>query len=120
MKTVSLLSLLLLMSSVIISCSDSSASESNVNSRVVLPQTGKTIIVDVRTSQEWVNDGHADCAVNYPLDELSSKIETLKSYEKVVVVCRSGNRASAAKEMLEQSGIGVVENKGAWQNIDCK
>jgi rhodanese-related sulfurtransferase len=38
----------------------------------------------------------------------------------VIVVCRSGNRAGAAKEILERSGIKNVENKGAWQNIPCK
>ena len=80
----------------------------------------KTIIVDVRTVEEWVNDGHADCSVNYPLDELDKKTEALKAYDKVIVVCRSGSRADAAKEMLQQAGIKNVENKGAWQNIKCK
>ncbi len=34
-----------------------------------------SIIVDVRTTEEWQQDGHADCAVNYPLDQFESKIE---------------------------------------------
>lgn len=80
----------------------------------------KTIIVDVRTVEEWVNDGHADCSVNYPLDELDKKTEKLKAYDKVVLVCRSGSRAGVAKELLEQAGIKNVKNKGAWQNIECK
>lgn len=80
----------------------------------------KTIIVDVRTVEEWKEDGHANCSVNYPLDELDTKLATLKTYDKVIVVCRSGNRAKAAKEILEGAGIKHVENKGAWQNIDCK
>ncbi len=84
------------------------------------PNPGKTIIVDVRTPDEWNNDGHADCTVNYPLNELGTKIETLKAYEKVVLVCHSGSRAWQAKELLEEAGISNVENKGAWQNIDCK
>lgn len=80
----------------------------------------KTIIVDVRTVEEWVDDGHAGCSVNYPLQELDKKIESLKGYDKVIVVCRSGSRADVAMEMLQQAGIKNVENKGAWQNIDCK
>jgi phage shock protein E len=80
----------------------------------------KTIIVDVRTVEEWTDDGHAGCSVNYPLNELDKKIETLKGYDKVIVVCRSGSRADVAMEMLQQAGIKNVENKGAWQNIDCK
>lgn len=79
----------------------------------------KTIIVDVRTVGEW-NDGHADCSINMPLDQLASKIEELKSYNKVVLVCRSGARAGSAKSMLEGAGIANVENLGAWQNINCQ
>ena len=95
----------------------SNKTESNsIDSKVIT----KTIIVDVRTVEEWVNDGHADCSVNYPLDELDKKTEALKAYDKVIVVCRSGSRADAAKEMLQQAGIKNVENKGAWQNIKCK
>lgn len=80
----------------------------------------KTIIVDVRTVEEWEDDGHAGCSVNYPLQELDKKIESLKGYDKVIVVCRSGSRADVAMEMLQQAGIKNVENKGAWQNINCK
>ncbi|MCK9403646.1 MAG: rhodanese-like domain-containing protein [Chitinophagaceae bacterium] len=119
MKAVRFLSFLILLTATIISCSNSSANTDNTN-HTILPKPGKTIIVDVHTVEEWNNDGHADCTVNYPLDELSTKIETLKAYEKVIVVCCSGNRANAAKEMLEQSGIKDVENKGAWQDIACK
>jgi rhodanese-related sulfurtransferase len=79
----------------------------------------KDIIVDVRTPAEW-QDGHADCSVNIPLNELASKIEELKGYEKVTLVCRSGARASSAKSMLEGAGIRNVENLGPWQNVVCK
>ncbi len=121
MKTVKYLYLFVVLVGLITACSTSSRSCNNcaTDSNTVLPKSGKTIIVDVRTVDEWNNDGHADCSVNYPLDELSRKIETLKAYDKVIVVCRSGNRAKAAKELLEQSGIKEVENKGAWQNIAC-
>lgn len=83
-------------------------------------ETGKTIIVDVRTPEEWNNDGHAGCSVNYPLDELSTKIDILKAYDTVILVCRSGNRAAIAKTLLEKAGLQQVENKGAWQHIDCR
>lgn len=80
----------------------------------------KTIIVDVRTPREWEFDGHANCSVNYPLDDLATKIEELKGYDKVILVCRSGGRASYAQQLLQQAGIKQVENLGAWQNIQCK
>ncbi len=80
----------------------------------------KTIVVDVRTPDEWVNDGHANCTVNYPLDVFETKIDSLRQYDRIVLVCRSGSRANAAKNMLEDAGIKNVENKGSWQNIECK
>lgn len=77
------------------------------------------IIVDVRTPEEWNIDGHADCSINYPLNELDAKIEELKAYKKVILVCRSGNRAEQAKKMLNDAGYKYAENKGPWQNINC-
>lgn len=78
-----------------------------------------SIIVDVRSSNEWLYDGHAECSVNYPLDKLPAYIDSLKSYDKVVLVCRSGNRANYAMDLLKKAGIRNVENKGVWQNINC-
>lgn len=80
----------------------------------------KQIIVDVRTPEEWQTDGHADCSVNYPLDSFDHKIEELKKYDKVVIVCRSGARAGVAKSKLLGAGYSKeVENLGAWQNVTC-
>lgn len=81
----------------------------------------KEIIVDVRTVEEWNEDGHADCSVNYPLDKFESKIEELKKYDKVILVCRSGNRAGIAKAKLQNAGyLKEIENLGPWQNVTCK
>ena len=81
----------------------------------------KQIIVDVRTLEEWNNDGHADCTVHYPMDIFESKIEELKKYDKVIIVCRSGNRAGIAKQKLLDAGYSKeVENLGAWQNVTCE
>lgn len=80
----------------------------------------KQIIVDVRTIEEWNEDGHADCSVNYPLDQFASKIEELKTYDKVILVCRSGNRAGIAKGQLQSAGYTKeIENLGPWQNVTC-
>lgn len=79
-----------------------------------------TIIVDVRTTEEWEMDGHAECSVNYPLDEFEDKIEELKKYDKIVLVCRSGGRAGAAQAQLMRAGYKKeIENLGPWQNITC-
>jgi phage shock protein E len=81
----------------------------------------KEIIVDVRSEEEWNEDGHADCSVNYPLDQFADKIEELKKYDKVILVCRSGNRAGIAKAQLQAAGYTKeIENLGPWQNVTCK
>lgn len=98
--------------------SGSTAVESN--GTVPQPKAGETIIVDVRTVAEWENDGHANCSVNIPLDQLEARMGELKKDQKIVLVCRSGGRADTAKQMLEGAGFTQLENKGAWQNIDCK
>lgn len=77
------------------------------------------IIVDVRTPEEFEHDGHAACSVNYPLNELDKKVDDLKKYNHIVLVCRSGARAGVAKNMLESKGIKNIENKGPWQNATC-
>ncbi len=82
-------------------------------------KTTKEIIVDVRSPEEWEMDGHADCSVNYPLDQIKDKIEELKKYEHIVLVCRSGNRAGIAQRVLEGAGVKNVENLGPWQNVSC-
>jgi phage shock protein E len=79
------------------------------------------IIVDVRSIEEWNEDGHADCSVNYPLDQFASKLEELKKYDKVILVCRSGNRAGVAMSQLKGAGYTKeIENLGPWQNVTCK
>ena len=79
----------------------------------------KKIIVDVRTPEEWIEDGHATCTVNFPLDELTNHMDTLKQFQKIVLVCRSGNRAEQAKTILKDEGLNNIENGGSWTNIKC-
>ena len=79
----------------------------------------KSIIVDVRSVDEFNMDGHALCSVNYPLDQLESHIDTLREFDEIIMVCRSGNRVNMAMTILAQHGITNVVNKGPWQNINC-
>lgn len=85
------------------------------------PQTStKEIIVDVRSIEEWNEEGHAECSVNYPLDQFDNKIEELKKYDKIILVCRSGGRAGVAKSKLMSAGYSKeIENLGPWQNVTC-
>ncbi len=76
---------------------------------------GGAVIIDVRTPGEF-KSGHKKGSVNIPLQNLSSKISKYKNKE-VIVVCKSGMRASSAKRMFEQEGIKCY-NAGAWQSLN--
>lgn len=100
--------------------SATSAAGSSVAQQPVAGNTAKTIVVDVRTLEEWNGDGHADCTINIPLQEFEQRMSELKGYGKVVLVCRSGGRAGKAKDLLVSTGYTNVENLGAWQNVKCQ
>lgn len=61
-------------------------------------------IVDVRAQDEYMQE-HIPGSQNIPLDELSNAVARLKSQNKVIVSCRSGNRAGQACSQLEQLGL---------------
>ena len=63
-----------------------------------------TFLLDVRTPEEW-QDYHVDGATLIPLDELESRVDELPQDEEIVVVCRSGNRSQAGRDILRQAGI---------------
>lgn len=73
-------------------------------------------LVDVRTPNEFAG-GSALGAVNIPLDKVSSQLSKFKGSSNIVVFCRSGNRSSQAKSILNQNGFDNVINGGTWQNV---
>lgn len=122
-----LIAAVLFSASMATACNSTSTSANQVASANVSDTTKpnnespkSAIIVDVRTVEEWNGDGHANCSVNIPLSDLSSKIEDLKKYNEITLVCRSGNRANKAKAILEEAGLKNITNLGAWQSIQCK
>ncbi len=73
-------------------------------------------LVDVRTPEEF-SSGHVSGSVNIPLNNISKKLNSLKNKKHIVVFCRSGNRSSQAKYILEQNGFKNVINGGTWQKV---
>jgi len=75
------------------------------------------LVVDVRTPEEFAS-GHYKGAVNIPLVELESKIELFGDKENnIIVYCRSANRSSKAKEILEKHGYRNVVNGGGLKDM---
>ena len=69
-------------------------------------------IVDVRTADEFAGN-HVPSAINIPLDQLSARIDEVKSLPRpIVAYCRSGNRSGMAVSMMKQSGITDAVNGG--------
>ena len=73
-------------------------------------------LVDVRTPSEFAS-GSVKGAVNIPLDKISEQLPKFKNKKHIVVFCRSGNRSSQAKSILEKNGFENVVNGGTWQNV---
>jgi rhodanese-related sulfurtransferase len=76
----------------------------------------KPFLVDVRTPGEFTQ-GHPKGAVNIPLDRVSAHIEKFKGKKDIVVFCRSGNRSSQAKSILQAKGFTNVVDAGTWENV---
>lgn len=73
------------------------------------------LIVDVRSPEEFAS-GHTSGSINLPLPELSGELERLKG-KKVILVCRSGMRASSAQNLLQKNGI-IAHNAGSWHSVN--
>lgn len=73
-------------------------------------------LVDVRTPGEFA-EGTAPGAVNIPLQEIDQRLAELKGKKQILVFCRSGNRSSQAKRILEQNGFTNIINAGTWEQV---
>ena len=69
---------------------------------------GNYHLIDVREPMELDIDGEIEGAVNIPLDQVESRVAEFEGKPSVVVFCRTGNRSSQAKEILESRGIKKV------------
>lgn len=80
-------------------------------------------VLDVRSPAEF-EGVHIPGAYNVPLDTLGEHAEDIQRHvdEPVVLVCRSGMRASQAEQRLAGAGMGNVKvlegGMMAWERID--
>lgn len=81
-----------------------------------LLKSEKTVIVDVRTPQEFA-EGHVADSINIPLDEIHQHFDELKKLGDIVLCCASGGRSGQAALFLKQNGIPCI-NGGSWTNVN--
>jgi rhodanese-related sulfurtransferase len=67
---------------------------------------GKTIIIDVRSAEEFAT-GHLPDAKNIPLPELAKRMSELEKFKTrpIVVVCQKGSRSATAVGLLGKAGF---------------
>lgn len=97
-----------------------SGSKVTVLQATQLINQGKTLILDVRSTEEFAL-GHVRDAKNIPVKELSTRIGEIDKFKTktVVVICASGVQSSSATAKLKSAGFNDVHslNGGlaAWQ-----
>lgn len=87
------------------------------NSRLIQAIQEGAFFVDVRTAAEFAA-GSVKGAVNIPLGSLAGNLSKFENQNNIIVFCRSGNRSSQAKKMLDKAGIQNVTDAGTWQNVN--
>jgi hydroxyacylglutathione hydrolase len=77
-------------------------------------------ILDVRTNEEW-QSGHIQGAHHLELNYLENSLDQIPHDQSIVVLCRSGQRASLAASLLKKHGFKDVSNvRGgmqAWKQL---
>lgn len=82
------------------------------------------LLLDVRTTAEWEQDGHLEDAVLIPHSELESRSDELPEdkEELILLYCRSGNRSQeAAQTLLDLGYTNIVElasGINGWKDAD--
>lgn len=79
----------------------------------------KPVIVDVRTLEEFVT-GSIEGAINIPLSELENRLQTLKSYDEIIVYCQAGGRSAKAASILIQNNFSNVIDGGGIADLKAR
>lgn len=77
-------------------------------------QQRDTVLLDVRSRLEFEGNW-IDGATNLPLEELDARLDEIPEQREVVVVCRTGVRATIAAEALARSGRRARVLEGGMQ-----
>jgi glyoxylase-like metal-dependent hydrolase (beta-lactamase superfamily II)/rhodanese-related sulfurtransferase len=76
------------------------------------------VVIDIRTQKEW-EAGHVEGSVNIPLNELSRRLDEVRTDAEVVIHCQGGYRSSLAVSLLQQHGrtnvTDLVGGFAAWK-----
>jgi len=73
-------------------------------------QQQETLVLDVRSEKEFINDGHIEQALNIPIEQLEAEITKLDDYMEgsISIVCRTDKRSAVAANVLLKHGFSDV------------
>ncbi len=80
--------------------------------KLLQKEKDKIVLLDVRTAEEYKNDGKIPGSVLIPIDNLPNQIDKLPKDKKILVYCRSGMRSAAASRLLSSLGFKVYNIQG--------
>jgi len=78
-------------------------------------------VLDVRTLEEFEDDGYLSDAKNIPLNRLAQNLNRLDKNKKILVYCHTGHRSTIASQLLSKNGFNVLNVQGgisAWIDKD--
>lgn len=81
----------------------------NADQAIEMISKEELFILDVRTNEEY-DECHLDNAILIPHDEIKERKEEIPRDKKILIYCRSGNRAGIAASYLKGYEIYVVSD----------
>ncbi len=90
---------------------------SAAEAKTLLSEDKNILVLDVRQPEEF-RAGHIAGATLIPLDKLGQSLAKLPQDRKILCVCRSGSRSSAAARQLTGAGYTTLNLSGGmmgWQ-----
>jgi rhodanese-related sulfurtransferase len=95
------------------------SAEINSTQAYQIYQKDGAFFVDVREQSEW-DTFHIPNTNLIPLGELPNRLNEVPKDKPIVVVCRSGNRSQAGRDILKQAGYSNVTSMAGgvtdWKN----
>lgn len=70
----------------------------------------KITIVDVRTKEEWKEEGHIKGALLMPIKELDGHMKHLDKDAEIILHCKAGVRSAKGADKLSAAGFKKVYN----------
>ena len=82
--------------------------------------SGDILFLDVRTRQEFVNEGRIKNDMLIPVNVLERRLTDLEQHrdKKIIVYCKSGRRSQIATEILNKNNFNAYNMDGgflAWK-----